>query len=858
MVALSQSGYGSGRIPTMLTPLIGRQTEIQRIGGLLRQPSTRLLTLTGPGGVGKTRLALRIAHDLEQEMPEGIYFVPLATVSESSQVVPTIMRALDVRDDPSRPAVETLAEAIGGETRLLVLDNLEQVVDAGADLSRLLELSPSVTLLVTSRVPLRIAEEHDFPVKPLSLPDQNVSGLDAWRCSPAVALFVQRSHAVRPAFELTEENGPFVADVCRYLDGLPLAIELAAARSKLLSPQALLSRLGSRLAVLTSGPADAPARLQTMRNAIAWSYDLLTDEDKLFFSRVSVFSGGFTAVAAAAVTSNGGDRAGEVAGLIETLTDNSLLHRATSVSGEPRFLMLETIREFGLEQLAFRGEEIAIRDAHTEYFLEIGLQAQQELTGPDQREWLLRIDDDHDNLRTAISWLSQRGERLKTLQLTTSLWRYWNTRGYLSEGRNWLESALAQVDRTPSPELTRALSAAGIMAESQGDYGHAVTLHEEAMASANATCDTWGIAEACKNLGNIANDQGEFDKAHGHLRRALELNRSINNRRGIGMALANLGVTALYQGNLEVAEARLIECEPYIREIGDRQSLSFIFNNLGVIASKRQDWNESTRLHEESLAIRQEMGDPALIAVARFNIAEGYHQLGDLPRAKELYLEGLETFRQIGDLRAIAYSKSNLGALAKDEGNIEEAIKLFGEAVSTFKDIGEHTGFAEALIGLAGAPDPQLFGKQSVSVVAAVESSFRAHGAASQLEIPWNQKFLRRIQDVIGASSFNKAFAEGQDWSLDEAYEVAKTFTAAEKQPATTITTMNGALPFHFTSREIDVLKLLAAGVSSAEIAEQLKISPHTVATHINNMLIKSSSSTRAALVAVALRSGIV
>ncbi|MFL5759897.1 MAG: tetratricopeptide repeat protein [Thermomicrobiales bacterium] len=725
------------------------------------------------------------------------------------------------------------------------------MIDAGEAVPELLARCSSLKILVTSRIPLRVSGEQEYPVHPLNLPPRTTAAnLGALQSSAAVALFVQRSRAARPDFVLTEQNAAAVAEICRQLDGLPLAIELAAARSKLLTPQALLSRLGNRLAVLTSGPADAPERLQTMRNAIAWSYDLLSEEDQALLRRLSVFAGGSTLSAAEEVAHASIDS-------LESLVDKSLLRQEPGAGDEPRYALLETIREFALEQLTLHGEETKARDQHAEHFVAFGVEAERELTGADQATWLLQISADHDNFRAALAWLLGSGHANRALQLGASLWRFWNVRGYLTEGREWLDRILALADRTPSRELTRVLSGAGMLAESQGDYDRARALHQESLATAKTIDDSWGVAQAINNLGNIAHDQGKYDEATDRHLQALSLFRELGDRRGIGMALANLGVLALYQGQNDLAAERFEEAAPVMREIGDLHSLSIVLNNLGVVATRRKDWSESIRLNEESLVIRQQIGDRVGIASALLNIGDAWHWQGDYLRAKGLYTQSLEISREVGDRRAAAIALYNLGEVARDEHDPAEGIRLLQEALTAFKQLGDQAAFAETIISMAETPDPAAFGETSASLIGAAEAMANILGIPVTPNTPRHRRFIQAIRSTLGVAGFDNALRTGRSWSMEHAYDVAMTLKANRLATPLPRPEDQSAVASQLTPREIDVLRMLAAGHSTGEIASELHISPRTVSTHVNNMLGKTGVETRAALVALGFRGGI-
>ncbi len=425
-------------LPAPLTTLVGREREVAALRDVLLRPEVRLATLVGPGGVGKTRLALRTVAELDQEFPDGLWFVPLASITDPALVLPTVAQTIGVRGAGDRPLPERLASFLGGQTALLVLDNFEQVLDAAPDLGALLGASPGVTILVTSRARLRIAGEQVVPVPPLALPEIGRRPVEELAGTAAVTLFVERSRAARPDFDLTPANATSVVEVCRRLDGLPLAIELAAGWSAVLSPAMLRERLRERLPLLTTGPVDAPERLRTMRDAIAWSYDLLTTDEQAFFRRAAVFVGGFTLEAAEELGRGAAGR--DLASLdalnaVAGLVDKSLLRREPGSGSEPRYAMLETVREFGLERLRASGEEAAVRDAHAAQFLQLAEREWEALASElDSERWTGRLAVEHDNLRAALAWLADTGSTEQGLRLSGALGWFWYFADHWAEG----------------------------------------------------------------------------------------------------------------------------------------------------------------------------------------------------------------------------------------------------------------------------------------------------------------------------------------------------------------------------------------------------------------------------------------
>jgi predicted ATPase len=477
----------ASNLPVPLTSLIGREQERAAACTLLRRPEVRLLTITGTGGIGKTRLALQVATDLLADFADDVCFVSLAPVSDPDLVVATITQTLGLKDTGGQPLLGLLKASLSDNHLLLLLDNFEQVVVAAPQLSELLIACPHLKILVTSRAVLHLRGEHEFPVPPLALPDlTQLPESETLAQVAAVALFLQRAWATNSDLPFTAHNARAIAEICVQLDGLPLAIELAAARSKLLPPQALLARLGQRLAVLTSGAQDAPARQQTLRHTLAWSYNLLNAQEQQLFRRLSVFVDGCTLQAVEAICETLGDGAGQVVEAVASLIDKSLLHQTEQEGDEPRLRMLETIREYALEVLSASGELETTQQAHAAYYLALAEQAEAELEGPQQLRWLERLEREYDNLRTALRWGLSEGageegghRRELALRLGGALWQFWNWRWHLSEGRTFLEQAVAASPRAASVLRTKALSVAADLAIVQSDEQRAEVLAEE-------------------------------------------------------------------------------------------------------------------------------------------------------------------------------------------------------------------------------------------------------------------------------------------------------------------------------------------------------------------------------------------
>ena len=585
--------------------------------------------------------------------------------------------------------MECLRAALQARRLLQILDNFEHLVSTAPAVADLLAGCPQVKLLATSRAALRVRGEWEFPVPPLAIPAAApVSSADL-RHYPSVRLFVERAQAVRPSFALTPMNAPAVAQICTRLDGLPLAIELAAARVRLLPTGTMLSRLEDRLGLLSGGPRDLPVRQQTLRGSLAWSYDLLTDGERALFRRLAVFVGGCTLEAAEAVCREDGCPATDVLDGLESLVRNSLLWQEEQADGEPRFAMLETTREYGLERLEASGEAAATRDRHARYYLEFAEAAEPELHGPRQLAWLNWLEREHANLRAALGWTRQNRETEVGLRLAGALSWFWLLRGYWSEGRGWVEGALASAETVGHTQVrAKALLGAGELAWQQGDYEVARCRLDESLAICRELGHQRGAAHALVFLAMVSWGQGDYAATGFRLKRSAELSRATGDKWGLASALHDFGQLALEQGDHAAAGSRLEESVALFREVGDHWGLALALNSLGDVARCRGDYDGEAALYEESLARFRELGDKQNVASLLHNLGYVAHHRGDKRRAVALFAESLGLFRELDDRQGVAECLAGLAGAAAAVGQPVRAARLFGAAEARLEAIG--------------------------------------------------------------------------------------------------------------------------------------------------------------------------
>lgn len=850
-------------LSVQLSSLIGRGQEVAEVCALLQRPDVRLVTLTGTGGIGKTRLGLQVATELLDTFADGTYFVPLAAVTDPVNVIDNIAHLLGLEHQHIGQRVPTehmeyLKAVVRDKHLLLLLDNFEQVVAAAPDLTELLTACPHLKILVTSRAVLRSQGEYEFPVPPLALPKRTqLSANEDLAQYAAVALFLERALAIKPDLAVTEANIQAIAAICVHLDGLPLAIELAAARSKLFPPRALLQRMTHRLDVLAGGVQGVPARQQTLRNTIAWSYNLLDVAEQQLFRRLSVFVGSYTLEAVEALCGPFADATGQILDGVASLIDKSLLLQIEREEEEPRLVMLETIREYGLEVLARSGEEEMARQAHGAYYLALAEKAGPELVGPQQAAWLQRLEREYGNLHAALQWSVAQGkvkqDTTVALRLGVALRNFWAVRGPYSEGRSFLEQALAASEGVAVSVRAKALYVAADLAFIQSDY----------------------------------------DRAKGLCQESLKLFRELGDRPGIAYALYLLAWVG--RDDIKIDVALVEEALAIFKEIGEREFVAWSFYTLAYLDHLRGEYSKADILMEESLTRQKEIGNKRGIAFSLISLAEiRFVSQRDQATVPALLAEGLALFTELDDKGGLAFSASLHGQIALSQGDAVQACSLLEESLMLYREIDSRQGIAQLLCPLARAA---IMRGDTVAACALYEEGLAiaramnmkrliascleglAEVGAIQGKVVWSaqlwgaaevlreavsvpipfidradyERAITAVRSQLGEKVFTAAWMQGRTMTLEQALTLQEIVSA----PPATMTTPPPTYPAGLTAREVQVLRLVAGGLTNNEIAEELRLSEKTIAHHLTHIFNKTTSENRAAAAAFAIRHGL-
>jgi len=664
-------------VPRPSTPLVGREREVIDVARLLQQTDVRLVTLTGPGGIGKTRLALTIATVVQHFFRDGVVFVNLAPVSDASLVIPTIAQALAVREVAGQSLMACLTAFLDDQQCLLILDNVAQVVASAAQIGELLTSSAGMKILVTSRTILNLQGEHDYRVPLLTLPDpHSASDLTVVAQSAAVTLFLQRARAARSTFMLTVANTPIVIAICTQLDGLPLALELAAARTKVLSLAALRDRLHDRFATLTGGARDLPARQQTLRSTIAWSYDLLDPRHQRLFARLAIFADGCTLHAATAICWGADQPHGDALDALTVLVNTSMLQTVQDGEREPRFVMLETLQAYALEQLEATGETARMARQHARYYLVLAEASAPEVRGPPQDWWLQQLETERDNLRVALAWALNGGDTELGVRLAIALWQFWE-QGYGNEGRTWLNRAASGSSGVAHTLRARVLLRGGWY----GAGDQATTMVEESLALFRELGDRSNTAWALTKLGHHAWLRSEYAQAITFLEESLTIFRDLGDSRGMASTLHLLGDATRDCGQNQQALRCFEESIARFHEVGDQSAQAMALNGLGDVFYNLDDLVQAQRCYQESVALFQQSGNQyglpwALMTLGRVTAAQGQY-----PQAQRLLEDSVARFRSLGHQSGLAWSLHHLSTTLILQNAEREAYGLLREAL---------------------------------------------------------------------------------------------------------------------------------------------------------------------------------